>query len=317
MGAAGICPFAARGQQSGLQTIGFLCGASPSAWANYVSGFRIGLQQAGYVEGQNIHIEFRWAEGHYDVLPELATDLVKRNVAVLVATGGQAPAMAAKAATSTIHIVFTMGGDPVQLGLVSSLNRPGGNITGVNMCIPQMESKRFGLLRALLPGVSLIAVLLNPANPPSAEQMKEVEEAAHATGQKVQILHANSESELEVAFAKAVQLHAGAMQVGADPYFNSKRNNIIALAARYRMSAIYEQREHALAGGLMSYGTNLAEGYRQAGIYAGRILKGEKPANLPVFQSAKFEFVINLKTAKALDIEVPLSLSAEADEVIE
>ena len=317
VGAAWSWPFAARGQQPGSVVIGFLCGASAAAWVDYLAGFRTGLREAGYVEGQSVHIEYRWAEGHYDLLPSLAADLVKRKVAVLVSTGGQAPAMAAKAATSTIPIVFTIGGDPVQLGLVSSLNQPGGNVTGVNMFVPQMESKRFGLLRALLPGASLITMLLNPTNPPSAEQMKEVQDAARATGQRVEILHASSERELEAAFANAFQLHAAAMQVGADPYFNSKRDKIIALAAQYRMPAIYEQREHAVAGGLMSYGTNLTEGYRQAGIYVGRILKGEKPATLPVLQSAKFEFVINLKVAKALDIQVPPSLSAEADEIIE
>jgi putative tryptophan/tyrosine transport system substrate-binding protein len=238
-------------------------------------------------------------------------------VAVLVSTGGTSSITAAKAATTTIPIVFTTGSDPVRLGLVTSLSRPGGNITGVNFFVTQMESKRLGLLRALIPGVQLIAVLLNPNIPVYARQKTDVEEAAHAFGQQIHLLSASNESEIDAAFATAMQLRAGAMLVGADPFFNSQRDKIVGLAARYSIPAIYEQREHALAGGLMSYGTNLSEGYRQAGVYAGRILKGEKPGDLPVAQSSKFEFIINLKTAKALGIEVPPNLSAEADEIIE
>jgi putative ABC transport system substrate-binding protein len=247
----------------------------------------------------------------------MAADLVRHKVAVLVSTGGTPSIMAAKAATSTIPIVFTTGADPVRLGFVTSLSHPGGNVTGVNMFVAAMESKRLGLLRALIPGVQPIAVLLNPSNPVYAEQLREVQEPAAAIGQQIHILLASNVSDIDAAFATAVQLRAGAMLVSGDPFFNSQHDKIIALAARHSIPAIYEQREHALAGGLMSYGTNISDGYRQAGIYAGRILKGEKPGDLPVVQLTKFEFIINLKTAKALGIEVPPNLSAEADEIIE
>jgi putative ABC transport system substrate-binding protein len=310
-------PLAARAQQPALPVIGFLNSASPQPWASYVAGFRAGLKEVGYIDGQNVTIEFRWAEGNYDRLPGLAADLVRRRVAVLVAGGGPPSVVAAKAVTKTIPIVCTFGGDPVKAGYVTSLGRPGGNITGVNLFVAAMESKRLGLLRALIPGVQLIAVLLNPNRPDHADQMREVQDAARAIGQQINILLASNECDIEAAFATAVQLHVGAMLVGADPFFNSRRDKIIALAARHAIPAIYEQREHALAGGLMSYGTNLSDGYRQAGVYAGRILRGEKPGDLPVVQSTKFEFVINLKTAKALGIEVPPNLSAEADEIIE
>ena len=316
-GVAATWPLAVRAQQTPLPVIGFLNSASPQPFENYVAGFRAGLKQAGYVEGQNVTIEFRWAEGHYDQLPEMAADLVHRKVAVLVATGGAPSAVAAKAATSTIPIVFTSGIDPVRLGFVASLSRPGGNITGVSLLATEMEGKRLGLLRALVPGVQLIAVVLNPNRPDHAGQMREVQEAARAIGQQIHIALASNESAINAAFATAVQLRAGAMLVGSDPFFNSQRDKIIALAARHAIPAIYEQREYALAGGLMSYGTNLTNGYHQAGVYVGRILKGEKPRDLPVVQSTKFEFVINLKSAKALGIEVPPTLSAEADEIIE
>jgi putative ABC transport system substrate-binding protein len=316
-GAAATFPLRVRAQQQAIPVIGFLNPASPNAWKPYVDAFRQGLNNAGYVEGRTVAIEYRWAEGQYERLPLLATDLVRRNVALIVATGGSAPALAAKAATNTIPIVFTIGSDPVKLGLVASLNRPGGNATGVNMFVTQMEGKRLGLLRELVPTAALIAVLLNPNSPPAATQLKDVQEAARALGQQIHILHAGSEAELEAAFATTRQVGAGALLVAADPFFHSKRTYIVALAARHALPAIYEQREPALAGGLMSYGTNLSEGYRQVGIYAGRILKGEKAADLPVMQSTKFEFVINLTTAKALGIVVPPMLSARADEVIE
>jgi putative ABC transport system substrate-binding protein len=317
-GVAAAWPLPARAEQSAAPVIGFLNSASPQPFANYVAGFRAGLKETGYIDGQNVAIEFRWAEGHYDRLPEMAADLVRRKVAVLVATGGVPSIAAAKAATSTIPIVFTIGVDPVGLGFVASLSHPGGNITGVNLFVNAMESKRLGLLRALVRGVKLIAVLLNPNRQNyDANQRREIEEAARVIGQQIHLLSASNESEIDAAFATATQLPAGAMLVGADPFFNSQRNKIVALAARHAIPAIYEQREHALAGGLMSYGTNLSEGYRQAGVYVGRILKGEKPGDLPVVQSTKFELVINLKTAKALGIEVPPNLSAEADEIIE
>jgi len=314
---AAAWPLASRAEQSPMPVIGFLNSASPQPFANYVAGFRAGLKQTGYVDGQNVTIEFRWAEGHYDRLPEMAADLVRRKVAVLVATGGGPSITAAKTSTTTIPIVFTIGSDPVRLGFVTSLSRPGGNITGVNLFVVAMESKRLGLLRALVPGVQLIAVLLNPNLQTYTQQKSDVEEAAHAIGQQIHLLSASNESEIDAAFATAVKLRAGAMLVSGDPFFNSQHDKIIALAARHAIPAIYEQREHALAGGLMSYGTNLSEGYRQAGVYAGRILKGEEPGNLPVVQASKFELVINLKTAKALGIEVPPNLSAEADEIIE
>jgi putative ABC transport system substrate-binding protein len=310
-------PLAARAEQPSMPVIGFLNSASPQPFANYVSGFRVGLKQTGYIDGQNVTIEFRLAEGHYDRLPEMAADLVRYKVAVLVSTGGAPSVTAAKAATATIPIVFTIGSDPVLLGFVTSLSRPGGNITGVNLFATQMESKRLGLLRALLPGVQLITVLLNPNEPNYAFQLSDVQEAAAAIGQQIHILLASDESEIDAAFATAVQLRAGAMVVSSDPFFNSQRDKIVALAARYSIPAIYEWREYALAGGLMSYGTNISDGYRQAGVYAGTILKGEKPADLPVVQSARFELVINLKTGKALGIEVPPNLSAQADEIIE
>jgi len=314
---AAAWPLASRAEQSAMPVIGFLNSASPQPFANYVAGFRAGLKQTGYVDGQNVTIEFRWAEGHYDRLPEMAADLVRRKVAVLVATGGGPSITAAKTSTTTIPIVFTIGSDPVRLGFVTSLSRPGGNITGVNLFVVAMESKRLGLLRALVPGVQLIAVLLNPNLQTYTQQKSDVEEAARVIGQQIHLLSASNESEIDAAFATAVKLRAGAMLVSGDPFFNSQHDKIIALAARYAIPAIYEQREHALAGGLMSYGTNLSEGYRQAGVYAGRILKGEEPGNLPVVQASKFELVINLKTAKALGIEVPPNLSAEADEIIE
>ncbi len=317
LGGAVTWPLAVRAQQPAMPVIGFLNSASPQPWKNYVAGFRAGLKEAGYVDGQNVIIEFRWAEGHYDRLPGMAADLVRRKVAVLAATGGAPSVVAAKAATSTIPIVFTTGVDPVRNGFVTSLSRPGGNITGVSLFVTQLEGKRLGLLRVLVPRAQLIAVLLNPNRPDYTNQLREVQEAARAIGQEIHIVPASNESAIDAAFVTAVQFHAGAMLVGGDPFLNSQRDKIIALAARHSIPAIYEQREHALAGGLMSYGTNLRDGYRQAGVYVARILKGEKPGDLPVVQSTKFDFVINLKTAKALGIEVPPNLSAEADEIIE
>ena len=316
-GVAATWPLGARAQQPVLPVVGFLNSASPHLWANYVAGFRTGLKETGYLDGENVTIEFRWAEGHYDRLPGMAADLVRRKVAVLVATGGSPSAMAAKAATSTIPIVFTSGIDPIQRGIVTSLNRPGGNLTGVNLFANVLDGKRLGLLRALVPGVQLIAVLFNPNRPDHMNEVRDVQEAARVMGQQIHLVLASNESGINAAFATAAQLHAGAMLVGSDPFFNSQRDKIIALAARHSIPAIYEQREFSLAGGLMSYGTNLTDAYRQVGVYVGRILKGEKPGELPVVQATKFEFVINLNTAKALGIEVPPNLSAEADEIIE
>jgi putative ABC transport system substrate-binding protein len=316
-GAAAAWPLAARAQQPAVPVIGFLSGGSSGPFASYVATFRQALGEIGFVDGRNVAIEYRWAEGQTERLPALAADLVRRPVALIAATGGTAAGLAAKAATTSIPIVFTVGGDPVRAGLVASLGRPGGNVTGAAVLVTEMEAKRFGLLRELVPGAALIAVLLDPGQPPVANQLNDVEDAARAIGQHIRAFYAGAEAGVEPAFAGIAQLRAGALLVAASPLFSSRRAQIVALAARHAVPAIYHQREIALAGGLMSYGTSIAEGYRLAGLYAGRILKGEKPADLPVVQSTKFEFVINLKTAKALGLEVPPGLSARADEVIE
>jgi putative ABC transport system substrate-binding protein len=318
VGGAAAWPLAARAQQQpAMPVIGFLHGASPAPFAHLVAAFRQGLGEMDYVEGRNVAIEFRWAEGQYDRLPELAVDLDRRRVAVIVATGGEQAGIAAKRATATIPIVFTSGDDPVKLGLVASLSRPGGNATGVSILTAQMETKRIGLLRELVPAATRIAVLANPAYRSTDVQLKEVEEAARTLGLQIEILRASSESDLDAAFARLPELKVGALQVCADPFFNSRRDQIVALAARHALATIYEQREFAVAGGLASYGTSLTDAYRQIGIYAGRILKGDKPADLPVMQSTKFDLVLNLKTAKALGLTVPDKLLALADEVIE
>jgi putative ABC transport system substrate-binding protein len=313
---AATWPLVARGQPL-LPVVGFLNATSPSSWKPYLDAFWQGLNEAGFVEGRNVAIEYRWAEGQYERLPSLAADLVRRQVAVLVSTGGAGPLLAAKAATTTIPIVFTTGSDPVRMGIVASLNRPGGNITGVNLFVTEMASKRLGLLRELVPTADLVAVLSNPTNPNTEDQLKDVQQAARASGQRIHILSARTDQELDVAFRSVTELRAGALLVAADPYFTSRRSYVIALAVRHSIPTIYEQREHAVAGGLMSYGTSLPDGYRQAGRYTGRILKGEKPADLPVLQSIRFEFVINLTAAKVLGLEVPPTLLARADEVIE
>jgi putative tryptophan/tyrosine transport system substrate-binding protein len=316
LGGAAAWPLTARAQQPSMPVIGFLNPASPDAVAERLQAVRQGLKDTGYIEGTNVTIEYRWAEGQFDRLPELAADLVRRRVAVIVATGGPSP-LAAKAATPTIPIVFTTGGDPVTLGLVASFNQPGGNATGVSILSTMMEGKRLGLLRELAPTATLIAVLLNPGMPTFDAQLKDVQEAARAVGQQIHILHATSEREIDAAFAKTVEVRAGALLLAADPFTFSQRDRVVALAARYAIPVIYEVREYAVAGGLMSYGINLADAYRLVGNYTGRILKGDKPADLPVQQSTKFEFVINLKTAKALGLVVPNSMQLLADEVIE
>src|SRR5262245_30278097 len=307
-GAAAAWPLAARAQQPAMPVVGFLSTTSAVPFAHLVAAFRRGLQEAGHVEGRNVTIEFRWAEGRYDQVSALATDLVRRQVALIVTTGGETSAVAAKAATTTIPIVFNTGTDPVRLGLVASLARPGGNATGVNIFTTELAEKRLGLLRDLVPAASSIALLLNPHFAPGVANAREAEGAAHAVGKTVVIFHASSESEIETAFGKMMESRSEALLVGSDPFFNSRREQIVALAARYRIPAIYEWREFAQAGGLMSYGTDRAEGYRQVGIYAGRILKGDKPADLPVVQSTKVEFVLNLKLERARGFTIPSPL---------
>jgi putative ABC transport system substrate-binding protein len=317
LGGAAAWPLAARAQRPAVPVIGFLSTASAGPWTRFVEAFRAGLKEMGFVDRQNVAIEFRWAEGQYERLPPMAADLVRRNVVVLVSTGGIPSVLAAKGATSTIPIVFTLGTDPVKLGVVDSLNRPGGNVTGVNLFTAVIDTKRLGVLHDMVPTAALIAALVNPKNPPAENQTRSIQDAARALRRQVHIMHASTERELDAAFASLAQMRAGALLVAADPFFSTRRDTIVGLAARYAIPAIYEQREFAVAGGLMSYGADFLDSYRQAGLYVGRILKGERPAELPVMQSSKFEFVINLKTAKALGLDVPPGVSAQADEVIE
>jgi len=314
-GGAAAWPLAARAQQPATPVIGFLDGQSFDL--HLMTAFRQALKDAGYVEGRNVAIYFRSADGQTDRLVTLAGDIVGRRIAVIVTAGGGASALAAYAATTTVPIVFVTGVDPVSSGLVMSLNRPGGNATGVYIFQQVLEGKRLGLLRELVPSAASMAVLLNPTNANFQTQLRGVQDAARDLGQQVSILSANTEREIDVAFATTAQSGARALLVGSDPFFGSERDQVIALAARHAIPAIYEGREFATAGGLASYGTSLADAYRQAGTYAGRILKGEKPADLPIVQPTKFEFVINLKTAKALGLDVSPGLAASADEIIE
>ena len=315
-GAAIAGPFVARAQQPAIPVIGFLSGRSPFESAAVVNGFRQGLSAAGYSE-RNIIIEYRWAEGRYDRLSALASELVSRRVAVIAAVGSPNSGLAAKAATATIPIVFISGSDPVQEGLVASLNQPGGNVTGIVPLLPAMEGKRLGLLREIIPNAALIAVLLNSTFANFNKQMNDVQEAARAVSQQLLLLRASSEEEIETAFATAAERQAKGLLVGADPFMLSRRERLVGFAARSAIPAIYEAREYASAGGLMSYGISLTNAYREAGVYVGRILNGEKPSDLPVLQPDKFEFVINLKTARTLGLAIPPGLLSIADEVIE
>jgi putative tryptophan/tyrosine transport system substrate-binding protein len=317
LGGAAAWPLAARAQQPTMPLVGFLSSRAPGESADLVAAFRQGLAEAGYVEGQNVSLEFRWGEGRYERLAGYAVELVRRAVTVIVTAGGDPAAQAAKAATATIPIVFVSGSDPVKVGLVASLNRPGGNITGVHLLILGLGAKRLGLLHELMPTVNLVGLLVNPNFADALTQLRDVEDAGQSLGMKLVVQKAGTEIEIDTAFADLVRQKTGAILVISDPFFASQRLQIAALAARYAMPAMFELREYAIAGGLMSYGPDLANGYRQGGVYAGKILKGAKPAELPVVQPTKFELVINLKTAKALGLQIPDRLLALADEVIE
>ena len=310
-------PFELQAEQAAIPAVGFLSSLSAAALTGPVAAFQNGLHSVGYTEGKTVEIEFRWAEGHYDRLSALAADLVKRQVAVIVTVGGDPPAFAAKAASTTIPLVFMVGRDPVELGLVRSLNQPGGNATGINLQISEIESKRIELLRQLAPTRNVLAVLINPKNADADVQLKVVQSAAHALNEQIKIFNVSTEGELEETFASFKEDNIGGFILLADPFFVDRRDQIISSAAQGRFPGVYFLREFAESGGLASYGSSLAEAYRQAGVYAGKILSGVMPSDLPVVQPTKFDLVINLKTARALGLNVPPLLLALADEVIE
>jgi putative tryptophan/tyrosine transport system substrate-binding protein len=316
MGATALWPLAARAQQP-MPVVGYLSSRSPGESETVVAAFRQGLGEAGYVAGQNVAIDYRWAEGRYDRLPALAAELVGLKVSVILAAGGPPSALAAKKATSTIPIIFSASDDPVGLGLVESLSRPGGNITGMSVFNATLGAKRLGLLHEVVPSATTIAYLTNPANPSAHLEVSAVQEAAKTFGIDLQVLNASNDEEVAAAFARLAELKAGAIIVAGEPYFDSRRAAIVGLAARYAVPASYGWRENVAIGGLLSYGTSVNDSYRNSGIYCGRILKGEKPADLPVMQPTKFEMTINLKTAKTLGLTIPPALLTGADEVIE
>jgi putative tryptophan/tyrosine transport system substrate-binding protein len=316
-GAAAAWPLAARAQQPAAPIIGFLNPASPTEFAYRVAAFRRGLGELGYVEDRNVKIEYRWGQHQYDRLSELATDLVQHQVAAIAATGGVPSVRAAKTATSGIPIVFTFEGDPVEFGLVASLNHPGGNVTGITLISSLIVPRRIGLLHDLIPGIKTIAVLMNSTSPGNKVEVAAADQAARTFGWQVRVLSASGNGDFDAAFQPLTQERVDALLVCTDPIFESQRDQIIALAAHHEVPAIYALREYPMSGGLMSYGASITDLYRQAGVYVGRILKGERPADLPVMQASKFEFVINLKTAKALGLTVPPNLLIAADEVIE
>jgi ABC-type uncharacterized transport system substrate-binding protein len=315
--AAMLCPLGTRAQQSTMPVIGYLNGASSAQFPHLLAAFRKGLSETGYVEGRNVAIKYRYADGRYDRLPSLAADLVDQRVSAIVATAGTPTIRAAKAATSTIPIVFVIGGDPVALGFVDSLNRPGNNVTGITLLATQTVAKRLELLLEVVPKATIIGVLANPKNPISKPQLTELQAAAQALGRQMRILDASTEADFEAAFADIDRQRIGALLIAADPFFDDRRDQLVALAARHAVPTSYVRRDFVAAGGLMSYGPDVPDSFRHGGIYTGRILKGAKPSELAVQQPTKFELVINLKTARALGLTVPLTLQTSADEVIE
>ena len=316
LGGTAAWPLAARAQQPAMPVVGFLNGSSPNGYGRFLSAFLQGLREAGYVEGRNVAIEYRWAEGQYDRLPALAADLVRRRVDVIAATSTPANRVA-KEATTTIPVVFTTSSDPVELGLVASLSRPGSNVTGATTLNVEVGSKRLELLHEIVPPAAMIVELVNPNNPNLETQLRNIQAAGHTVGRRILVLSARTQSEIDAAFARLVEQQAGGLLINTDAFFFSQRDQLIALAKRYAIPVIFDRREFAEAGGLMSYGGSVTDVYRLAGIYTGRILDGKKPADLPVQQSTKVELVINFKTAKALGLTLPLSLLGRADEVIE
>ena len=317
LGSAAAWPLAAGAQQAGIPVVGVLYSGSSEMFSTLMAAFRQGLDEAGYVEGRNVALEIRLADGHYDRLPSLAAELVRRQVAVIVTAGGQNSAFAAKASTATIPIVFTTGGDPVRSGLIVSLNRPGGNVTGVTNLTVELEPKRLEILRELVPAAQRIAVLVNPAYQDVQLRVEEIQAAGRAFSKQIQVLQASTESAIGTAFAELAERRAGALLVSSDPFFFSRRHEIVALAAQYAVPAIYQWREFAQIGGLISYGASRNYALREAGVYVGKILRGARPSDLPVQQAVKLELVINLNTAKTLGLEIPPTLLATADEVIE